>query len=187
QIAETLPSGYLAGTNAVGTVNGSTDGKLLSGNKIGSVLMAEGQSGINYNFANLKPVTVSGMVYEDSNDSGVLDSGEPGIAGVTLTLSGTSDLGQSISATTTTAADGTYSFTTDSNGNSLRPGTYQIAETQPSAYLEGSNTVGTVNGTADGTLIAVDKIGAIVLAEGQSGINYNFGEVKPVTVSGTLY
>ena len=80
--------------------------------------------------------------------------GEPGIAGVTLTLSGTNGLGQSITATTTTAANGTYSFSTDSNGNSLRPGTYQIAETQPSGYLPGATAVGTVNGTADGTLVS---------------------------------
>src|SRR5258706_529843 len=107
--------------------------------------------------------------------------------GVTLALTGTNGLGQAITATATTAANGTYSFTTDSGSNALRPGTYQVAETQPSGFLQGSNAVGTVNGRADGTLIATDKIGSIAVTSGQAGINYNFGDVQAVTVSGLVY
>jgi hypothetical protein len=187
QVAETQPTGYLQGTNTVGTVNGTVDGTLIPVDKIGSIVLTSGQLGINYDFGEIKPVSISGNVYQDSNRNGVLDSGEPGIAGVTLTLSGTNGLGQSITATTTTATNGTYSFTTDSNGNALLPGTYQVAETQPAGYFQGTNTVGTVDGTPDGTLIPVDIIGSIVMASGQSGINYNFGEIKPVTISGTVY
>src|SRR5205807_3883387 len=177
QIAETQPSGYLQGTNAVGTVNGSTDGVLVPTDKIGSIVLASGQGGINYLFGEVKAVTLAGTVYNDTNGNGVFDSGEPGISGVTVSLSGTNGLGQSITATATTASNGTYSFSTDSNGNSLRPGTYQIAETQPSGYLQGSNAVGTVNGSTDGSLVLTDKIGSIALTSGQGGINYLFGEV----------
>src|SRR5439155_1028698 len=143
------PSGFLQGTNAVGTVNGTADGTLVPTDKIGSIAVTSGQAGINYNFGDVKAVTLSGTVYEDSNGNGAFNSGEPGISGVTLTLSGTNNLGQAITATATTAANGTYSFSTDSSGNALRPGTYQIAETQPSGYLQGTNAVGTVNGTAN--------------------------------------
>ena len=66
-------------------------------------------------------------------------------------MSGTNGLGQTITATTTTASDGTYSFSTDSNGNALRPGTYTITETQPTGYLAGTASVGTVNGSSDGS------------------------------------
>src|SRR5207244_1051659 len=109
------------------------------------------------------------------------------IAGVTLTLTGTSDQGTSITATTTTSAGGSYSFATDNSGTGIRPGTYQIVETQPSGYLARAAKVGTVNGSPDGTLVSVTQIGAIVLAEGQSGINYYFGDIKPVTLSGSVY
>src|SRR5262249_55881820 len=143
QVAETVPTGYLAGSNAVGTVNGTGNGTLLAGNKIGSIVMTSGQAGINYNFGDLQPVTLAGLVYLDTNANGVLDTGEPGIGSVTLTLTGTNGLGQSVTATTTTAANGTYSFSTDSSGNVLRPGTYQIAETVPSGYLASANKVGT--------------------------------------------
>src|SRR5205823_452289 len=113
--------------------------------------------------------------------------GDTGIAGVTVSLSGTNGLGQSITATTTTASDGTYSFSTDSNSNVMRPGTYQITETHPSGYLAGATSVGTVNGSTDGTVVSSGKVGSIGLTSGQGGINYNFGEVQSVTISGTVY
>jgi hypothetical protein len=187
QVVETQPSGYLLGAAAVGTVNGTTDGTAASATTINSIVMTSGQAGINYLFGDVKAVTVSGTVYQDTNGNGSFDSGEPGIAGVTLTLSGTNNLGQSITASAATAANGTYTFSTDSNGNALRPGTYQIVETQPSGYLLGSAAVGTVNGTADGTLVSATKITSIALTSGQSGINYLFGDVKAVTISGTVY
>jgi hypothetical protein len=186
-ITETQPSGYLLGAAAVGTVNGTADGTIASATQISGIALTSGQSGINYTFGDVLPVSISGTVYNDSNGNGALNAGEPGIGGVTMTLSGTNGLGQAIIATTTTGANGTYSFTTDSSGNQLRPGTYQIAETQPAGYLQGSNAVGTVNGTTDGTLVPTDKIGSIALTSGQNGINYLFGDVLPVTVSGTVY
>ncbi len=186
-VTETLPSGYLAVSAAVGTVNGSADGSVVSSTKIGSVVMAEGQNGSNYYFGNVQPVTVSGLVYQDMNGSGVYSSSDLGIAGVTVTLSGTNGQGQSITATTTTASGGTYSFSTDSNGNALRPGTYQIVETQPTGYFLGAAAVGTVNGTADGTVSSATKIISVALTSGQSGIYYLFGDVKGVSISGTVY
>ncbi len=186
-ITETLPSGYLTGAATVGTVNGTADGSVVSATKVGSVVMAESQSGVSYNFGNLKPVTVGGTVYEDTNDNGALNTGEPGISGVTVTLSGTNDKGASITATATTNASGLYSFTTDSGGNTLRPGTYAITETMPSGYLPGAATVGTVNGSADGSVVSATKVGSVVMAESQSGISYNFGNLKPVALAGTVY
>jgi len=61
----------------------------------------------------------------------VPDGGETGIANVTLTLTGTDDLGNAVNTTTTTAANGSYTFGT------LRPGTYTINETQPAGFLDG--------------------------------------------------
>ena len=90
-------------------------------------------------------------------------------------------------ATTTTAADGTYSFTTTTAGMPLPPGTYKITEAQPAGYLQGTNTVGTVNGVTDGVLVPVDMIGSIVLGQGQSSVGNNFGEVLPVTLAGNVY
>src|ERR1700722_2682135 len=102
---------------------------------IGSVVLTSGQNSINNNFGELKPVSISGNVYEDNLGTGALAPGDSPIPGTTLTLSA----GGTTLATTTTAADGTYSFTTDSNGNPLPPDTYEVTETQPAGYLQGSN------------------------------------------------
>src|SRR5437764_557145 len=102
------------------------------------------------------------MVYEDTNDNGDFNAGEAGVVGVTLTLSGTNDLGASITATATTVAGGTYSFSTDSGGNALRPGSYAITETLPGGYLTDAANVGTVNGTANGAVVSTTKIGSVV-------------------------
>ncbi|MEJ1959219.1 MAG: SdrD B-like domain-containing protein [Nitrosomonadales bacterium] len=86
-----------------------------------------------------KPGSISGTVYLDANDNGVLDGGETGIAGVTITLTGTAADGTTaISATTTTSASGVYSFSGLPNAKS--PTGYTITETQPGAYLHGKVT-----------------------------------------------
>src|SRR5437660_1352220 len=186
-ITETAPSGYLLGSANLGTVNGAADGVVTSATKFSSITMTSGQGGINYNFGDVKGITLSGLVYQDTNGNGALDSGEPGIAGVTRSEERRVGQGQSVTATTTTAANGTYSFSTDSSGNVLRPGTYVITETAPGGYLLGAAALGTVNGSADGVVTSPTKFSSIVMTSGQSGINYIFGDVKPVTLAGTVY
>ncbi len=56
------------------------------------------------------PSTLGGFVFNDANNNGVMDSGEAGIATVTVKLTGTDDLNHSVNLTQTTAADGSYSF-----------------------------------------------------------------------------
>ncbi|MEZ5215339.1 MAG: SdrD B-like domain-containing protein [Ilumatobacteraceae bacterium] len=54
---------------------------------------------------------VSGRVFEDTDDDGVNDVTEPGIAGVTVTLTGTDSVGTPVNRTTSTGSDGKYVFT----------------------------------------------------------------------------
>ena len=183
-VAETQPAGYLQGTNTVGTVNGVTDGALTGLDVIGSIVLTSGQASIGNNFGELLPVSLAGNVYEDVNGTGVLSPGDKPIPGTLLTLLNSS--GAAV-ATTTTDAVGTYSFTTTASGGPLVPGTYSVAETQPAGYLQGTNTVGTVNGVTDGALTGLDVIGSIVLHSGQASIGNNFGELLPVTLSGVVY
>src|SRR5439155_10444852 len=110
--------------------------------------------------------SLSGFVYLDGNNNGIRDVGEFGIQGVTVSLSGVNDLSQQVSSITVTGPDGSYIF-----GN-LRPGTYQITETQPSGFLEGQADVGTLGGQ----VINSDQIGAIVVSSGANGREYDFGE-----------
>src|SRR5262249_12345024 len=117
----------------------------------------------NNDFAEIKPSSLSGVVWFDANDNGSKGKLESGIGQVALTLTGTNDLGQPITLSTTTASDGSYSF-----GN-LRPGTYTIKETPPSGYLDGNAFVGTQGGVA-----GKDQLSNIQIAPGTNGVNNNF-------------
>src|SRR5207248_2958804 len=101
---------------------------------------------------------------------------ESSIPGTTVTLTGTDDLGNPVSQTATTGATGLYSFT------NLRPGTYQLNETQPAGYLDGRDTIGTPGGTTTN-----DQFAAINLVAGFSGVNNNFGELRAASISGFVY
>jgi hypothetical protein len=122
----------------------------------------------------IAPSSLSGMVFEDFNDDGQVDFGEQGIAGVTVTLTGTDDLGDAICLSRQTGADGTYFF------DKLLPGRYILTETQPAGYTQGIDSVG----TAGGSMVATDQF-FVQLRQGVDGMNYNYGE-RPPAGSGVL-
>jgi hypothetical protein len=109
-----------------------------------------------------------------------MNFGEQGVAGVTVSLTGADDLGQAVSRTTLTDANGLYSFA------NLRPSNaagYTLTETQPPGPLDGKETLGTVNGVAVGSATANDVFSGIVLGVpggGALGDGYRFGE-RPAT------
>src|SRR5439155_19103079 len=73
-------------------------------------------------FTILAPASLSGVIFEDFNNDGLVDFGEHGIAAVSITLAGTDDLGHTVSQSSTTDADGAYMFL------NLRPGSYTVIE-----------------------------------------------------------
>lgn len=113
--------------------------------------------------------TLSGRVYADVNLTGT-DNAEPGIAGVSLTLTGTDISGNPVSVSATTDGTGAFGFAglppSDSSG-------YTIAETQPANYSSGA----TNNGTPAGTT-SVNAISDIVVPANTTGTGYAFGEQR---------
>jgi len=126
---------------------------------------------------------VTGTVYKDANANGVFDAGDAGIAGVSLTLAGTDLNGNAFSQTTTSGAGGAYSF------NGLPAGVYTITETQPSAYTDGVETVGSNFGGTKSDALGSDTISGLTVASHSNltGAGYNFGELTPSSVSGSVY
>ncbi|HEV3084349.1 MAG TPA: SdrD B-like domain-containing protein, partial [Gemmataceae bacterium] len=170
-LTETQPAGYLQGVNNLGSLGGAAGNDLFSG-----IIATPAAAGSNYNFGEVLPASLSGYVYSDPNDNGLRDSGDQPIAGTTITLTGSNDLGSPVNLTTTTGADGSYQFT------NLRPGTYTLTETQPAGYLQGKNNLGALGGTAGN-----DQFSGIIVTPAAAGSNYNFGEVLPASLSGYVY
>jgi hypothetical protein len=138
------------------------------------------QVGTNYNFGE-RAGRVAGSVYVDGNGNGVRDAGEPGIAGVSVTLAGTDVHGAAVSLTATTDASGGYLF------NDLLPSNgagYTLTETQPSAYADGLEHPGNLGGSVGAT--GTSTIGGIVLAAGGQGSAYDFGELTG-GIAGSVY
>jgi SdrD B-like domain len=154
------PGGNTINVNGPGAFVRNTSGSPISA--VGTAYTVDG--------APLRLGSLSGIVWEDFNDDGQVDFGESGIGGVTITLTGTDDLGNSINLAQTTDDDGAYVFL------NLRPGTYRITETQPAGYAQGTDTVG----TAGGSLLATDQF-FVQLAPAADGLNYNFGERPAAT------
>ena len=125
--------------------------------------------------ASAKPATISGTVFGDCDQNLKQDSGEPGIANVALTLTKTADGVAIAPLTTTTNAQGQYSFT------NLAPGTYTVTETQPAGYLGEGQVAGSPGGTTGNNTIAE------TVAAGATSSGNNFAEVQPASVSGTVY
>ncbi|HWM69579.1 MAG TPA: SdrD B-like domain-containing protein, partial [Steroidobacteraceae bacterium] len=166
-ITETQPSAYADGLETAGTPPGGTVSATVGSNTITGIVLDKDQIATGYNFGELRNNKLSGIVFADINNNGLKDTGDPGISGVTVTLTGTDARGSAVSLTTTTSSTGAYSF------SNVLPGTYQIAETQPTAYADGTDTVGTPTG---GSNAVNDQFSGITVGN-VDGTGYNFAEL----------
>ena len=141
-----------------------------------NIVLPAGYNGINNNFGEILASSIGGYVYYDANNDGTFQGTESPIPGTTVTLTGTDDLGNPVTMSMATLADGSYLF------SGLRPGTYQLTETQPAAYLDGKDTIGTPGGTTSN-----DQFSNIALPAGFNGVNNNFGEIRPGEIRGRKF
>lgn len=173
------PAGFLDGRD--------TDGSLFNGDTsandvISSIELPQGTSANSYLFGELLAATISGNVYHDVNNNGLVDDGATGLGGVFVTLNGTNDLGVIAPITVQTNPDGTYSF-----GN-LRPGVYNVTEAQPATFLDGRDTAAVIGGgVAVNSATDRDEINSITLTSGLVSSGNNFGEVQANSLGGAVY
>jgi uncharacterized repeat protein (TIGR01451 family) len=184
-LTETQPNGIGDFPGAAGTQTGSLGGTAVV-NAVSGIVLGSGQSGTGYDFRE-NASALSGFVYRDDNDDGGKGVGELGIAGVTVTLTGTDANGAPVNRAATTAADGGYRFL------GLSSGSYTLTETHPVIYEDGREAAGSPAGTVDNmgfdTSVGRNRIGAITLPAATVGTGYLFGERigLPAQVSGKVW
>ena len=76
--------GEVGGVGIVGAITG-TDAS-VGYDEISGIALLSGQSGEHYDFCEHEPAKISGFVYHDRDNDGVKETGEEGIAGVTMSL-----------------------------------------------------------------------------------------------------
>jgi uncharacterized repeat protein (TIGR01451 family) len=184
QPAGTLGGRTTAGTGATST--GAPTGKAVLPSAVPSIVLAGAQNGVGFNFGEIEPSSIAGKVFLDQNNDGTQQSADSALPGVQVQLSGTDDLGAPVSISTTTAADGSYSFA------GLRPGTYTVTEpTQPAGTVSGRTLAGTGSttaGTATTPAVTPSAIAGIVLAPRQQSVENNFAEIPSGrSIAGRVY
>ncbi len=189
-VTETQPSGYLNGKTTAGTVTGtnSVAGTATGANSdvIQAIKVYSNGISINNNFGELQAASLNGYVFIDADSNAVRSGTElAGIDGLTVTLTGTDDLGASVNTPFTTVANGAsgggyYNFT------NLRPGAYTVTETTPPTGLTHTGAqAGSKGGTIGGSVTAANvgvtgsgntAISAITIVSNDTAAGYNFGE-----------
>lgn len=167
----TLASGASATITILATVNTGATGTILNTATV-SATQTETNTGNNTasDSTTIDPVdgTLAGTVYFDRNSNGQQDTGEDGIEGVLITLTGTDSRGAAVNRTQTTDANGAYSFT------ALAAGTYQLAETQPAGFDDGDEEPN----PSLPTTVQNDVFASINFSPSDQGVNFNFGEER---------
>jgi nitrous oxide reductase accessory protein NosL len=186
-----VPATFVDGRDSVPGSLGGTQANPYA-DRVTAIPVAAGASGANYNFGEIRPAQVAGVVFDNTveNDGVFRATTDAGLNGVTLTLTGTDDLGNAVSLTTTTATvagqAGSYLFT------GLRPSSaagYTVTETGtgvPATFVDGKDSVPGSLGGSQANLYA-DRVTAIPVAAGASGVNYNFGEIRAAQVAGVVF
>lgn len=174
-VTELTPAGLLDGDSRVGSAGGNR----VNANLIQQIYVGGGLHGADYDFCEMMPASLSGHTYFDRNNNGVRETVELPLSGVLVSL--WTESGAPI-ASTRTNAEGYYLF------ENLRPGTYRLMEETPVEYSPGKAAAGTIGGRTVGqTDASGDLVGYIALPAGQTGVNYDFGEILKGSISGNVF
>ncbi|MFK8111773.1 MAG: SdrD B-like domain-containing protein, partial [Rubripirellula sp.] len=178
RIVEFTPAGLLDGESHVGRIGNLQVGNSVDGGLISQIQMTPAGAGVEYNFCEAAFASISGYVYQDQSNDGVRDSNENGIARTQMSLV---DANGQVVDSVRTDATGRYEFT------EVRPGDYTIVEQQPTGFLDGIDSVGTIGGQSVGSAEQDDTLKNVVVNQGDVGVEYNFGELSPAFLFGRVH
>ncbi len=170
---------YVDGKDSVGLVRGEQNGTRTN-DRFTQIELCADDHGEEYNFGEVQHASISGYVSVDIPGQTKLAPDHPDfkpIAGVEIQLFNENN---ELVAETVTDASGNYRF------GELLPGTYSVVQVQPNGYLDGGDVVGTVDGQTVGSS-GNDRFQSVTLSSGDDGVNYNFCEVEPASIKGTVY
>jgi hypothetical protein len=164
---ETVPTGYTQSFPKA-TTAGSVACVSPHSGRGWAVTLTSGGTDPGNDFGNFRNATISGTKFKDADAGGDKDAGEIGLGGWEIHLFGTDGGGSAVHQHTTTAADGTYSFT-------AAPGSYTVCETiaGKTGWVQSFPTSG-ANCTTHGAGVAALGY-AVTVASGGTATLKDFG------------
>lgn len=184
-------AGDIVENNGSGGSQGAASNPSDTSSQIANIILGSNASGevsgsSGNDFPEVRPASLSGSIYVDTNNDGTRDPGEPGLPGEKVILKGKDWLGRDVEITTTTDANGNYRF------DDVPPGNYKVTQPkQPENTSNGKTTAGNSSGTVPTTTTPeqpVSEIGNITLTPGYASEGNNFGELtNGRTLSGKVF
>ena len=172
----TAPSGYTGTLANVGSDLTDSDANPITG-ATGPITVNAGQVMTDMDAGFWRPASMGDLVWQDLDNDGVQDSGEPGIPGVRMTLNGLDAQGAPFSQTLLTDASGQYTFTR------LIPGTYTITVSNlPSGLLASYDL-----DDGHGPFTTPNSAAGIALTTGMTRTDVDFGYVPVAPVTGRVW
>ena len=173
------PAGLLDGKDTAGGFGG-TPGAIGSDLITITIPADSNQSKTGYLFGELPPASISGLAWLEANGNAIRDPAETALEGVTITLSGTNDLGALTPSEVTSDSAGLYAFT------DLRPGSYQVHFAYSSYQLTVQHVGADLTIDSD-PAPASGLTAALTLAAAQDLTHIDAGLYPAETIAGKLW
>jgi SdrD B-like domain/Cellulose binding domain/RTX calcium-binding nonapeptide repeat (4 copies) len=172
-VAFAAPAGYVLSQRDQGGNDAADSDADPATGRTGVYTLTPGMNESSVDGGFYKPAAIGDLVWEDLNANGLQDAGEAGLSGITIKLL---DAGGSMIATTTTGANGAYSF------NNVVPGTYSVDFAAPEGYAFSPNDQGG-NDTLDSDAGSSGRTGLFTVTSGASNLSLDAGLHKVVPTS----
>ncbi|NDY93734.1 SdrD B-like domain-containing protein, partial [Ideonella livida] len=167
---EVLPGTYSVGVSAPAGYsispadqggNDAADSDIDAAGNTAAITLGQGDHVTTVDAGLFQKASLGDTVFLDADADGVQDAGEAGKSGVTVNLK---DAAGTVVATTTTDANGQYSFA------DLTPGTYSVEFVAPSGYV-----------------FSTAATGPVTLVSGESNTSLDAGLIQTATLGDTVF
>ena len=162
----TLPAGLVQTYDAVAALDHAA-----------TFFVSANQTRTDIDFGYTSHVTIGDLVWNDRDGDGQKDSGETGLAGVTVTVYNAAN--DTVAGTMPTDSNGAYSFT------NLLPGTYYVVFDPLPGYHRTIANIGADVSDSDANPVT-GRTPNVTLTGGLSDLTLDAGYYQPGTITGTV-